>query len=38
LNLLARQPYPATRLYQRAGMVVAGEFAMYEKELRAGES
>lgn len=23
----------ATRLYQRAGMVVAGEFAMYEKEL-----
>jgi ribosomal protein S18 acetylase RimI-like enzyme len=25
----------ATRLYQRAGMVVAGEFAMYEKELRA---
>jgi ribosomal protein S18 acetylase RimI-like enzyme len=28
----------ATRLYQRAGMVVAGEFALYEKELRAGES
>jgi mycothiol synthase len=27
----------ATRLYQRAGMAVAGEFAMYEKELRAGE-
>jgi len=26
----------ATRLYERAGMVVAGEFAMYEKELRAG--
>jgi mycothiol synthase len=25
----------ATRLYQRAGMVVAGEFALYEKELRA---
>jgi mycothiol synthase len=25
----------ATRLYQRAGMDVAGEFAMYEKELRA---
>jgi ribosomal protein S18 acetylase RimI-like enzyme len=24
----------ATRLYQRAGMDVAGEFAMYEKELR----
>ena len=28
----------ATRLYQRAGMLVAGEFAMYEKELRTGES
>jgi mycothiol synthase len=28
----------ATRLYERAGMYVAGEFAMYEKELRAGES
>lgn len=28
----------ATRLYERAGMVVAGEFAMYEKELRASES
>ncbi len=28
----------ATRLYQRAGMVVAGEYAMYEKELRAGKS
>lgn len=27
----------ATRLYQRAGMTVAGEFAMYEKELRAGK-
>jgi mycothiol synthase len=27
----------ATRLYQRAGMYVAGEFAMYEKELRRGE-
>lgn len=26
----------ATRLYQRAGMYVAGEFAMYEKELRTG--
>jgi mycothiol synthase len=26
----------ATRLYQRAGMSVAGEFAMYEKELRPG--
>jgi len=28
----------ATRLYQRAGMIVAGEYAMYEKELRAGKS
>ncbi|HSL43996.1 MAG TPA: GNAT family N-acetyltransferase [Anaerolineales bacterium] len=27
----------ATRLYQRAGMYVASEFAMYEKELRTGE-
>lgn len=27
----------AMRLYQRAGMYVAGEFAMYEKELRTGE-
>ena len=28
----------ATRLYKRAGMYVAGEFALYEKELRKGES
>lgn len=28
----------ATDLYQRAGMVVAGEFALYEKELRAEEN
>jgi mycothiol synthase len=28
----------ATRLYERAGMYVAGEFAMYEKELRTGEA
>lgn len=27
----------ATRLYQRAGMYVAGEFALYEKELRTRE-
>jgi mycothiol synthase len=27
----------ATRLYEKAGMVVAREFAVYEKELRAGE-
>jgi mycothiol synthase len=28
----------ATRLYERAGMYVASEFALYEKELRKGES
>ena len=28
----------ATRLYERAGMYVAGEFALYEKELRKAES
>jgi mycothiol synthase len=28
----------ATRVYQRAGMYVASEFALYEKELRAGKS
>jgi mycothiol synthase len=28
----------ATRLYQRVGMNVAGEFALYEKELRPGRS
>lgn len=28
----------ATRLYERAGMVVAGEYTLYEKELRAGQS
>jgi ribosomal protein S18 acetylase RimI-like enzyme len=27
----------ATGLYQRAGMEVVGEFALYEKELKAGE-
>lgn len=26
----------ATRVYERAGMVPAGEFALYEKEMRAG--
>jgi mycothiol synthase len=31
-------PTGATRLYQRAGMLVAGELALYEKELRAGAS
>ncbi|MEW5941027.1 MAG: GNAT family N-acetyltransferase, partial [Chloroflexota bacterium] len=28
----------ATRVYERAGMTVASEFALYEKELRAGRS
>jgi len=32
------QPTGATRLYQRAGMYVASEFATYEKELRPGRS
>ena len=36
LGVDASNPTGATRLYQRAGMVVAGEFALYEKELRAG--
>jgi ribosomal protein S18 acetylase RimI-like enzyme len=27
----------ATRLYKKAGMTVAREFAVYEKELQAGE-
>ena len=38
LGVDASNPTGATRLYQRAGMYVAGEFVMYEKELRAGES
>jgi mycothiol synthase len=32
----ASNPTGATRLYQRAGMYVASEFATYEKELRPG--
>ncbi len=35
LGVDASNPTGATRLYQRAGMVVAGEFVTYEKELRA---
>ena len=38
LGVDSANPTGVTRLYQRAGMYVAGEFAMYEKELRAGES
>lgn len=36
LGVDAANPTGATRLYQRAGMHVASEFALYEKELRAG--
>ena len=36
LGVDASNPTGATRLYQRAGMHVASEFLMYEKELRAG--
>lgn len=35
LGVDASSPTGATRLYQRAGMVVASEFVTYEKELRA---
>ena len=38
LGVDASNPTGATRLYQRAGMVVASEFATYEKELRAGRN
>lgn len=38
LGVDASNPTGATRLYQRAGMYVASEFATYEKELRSGRS
>lgn len=38
LGVDASNPTGATRLYQKAGMVVASEFATYEKELRPGIS
>jgi mycothiol synthase len=38
LGVDASNPTGATRLYQRAGMYVASEFATYEKELRPGRS
>ena len=36
LGVDAQNPTGATRLYQKAGMVVASEFVTYEKELRPG--
>jgi len=36
LGVDASNPTGATRLYQRAGMYVASEFVIYEKELRPG--
>jgi mycothiol synthase len=38
LGVDASNPTGATRLYQRAGMYVASEFATYEKELRPGRN
>jgi mycothiol synthase len=38
LGVDASNPTGATRLYQRAGMYMASEFATYEKELRAGRN
>ena len=38
LGVDASNPTGATRLYQRAGMIVASEFVTYEKELRPGRS
>jgi ribosomal protein S18 acetylase RimI-like enzyme len=36
LGVDAANPTGATRLYQRAGMQVAAEYVLYEKELRPG--
>jgi mycothiol synthase len=36
LGVDAQNPTGATRLYQKAGMYIASEFVIYEKELRAG--
>jgi ribosomal protein S18 acetylase RimI-like enzyme len=36
LGVDAQNPTGATRLYQRAGMHVANEYVVYEKELRPG--
>lgn len=38
LGVDAENPTGATRLYQRAGMKVASEYVIYEKELRPGRS
>jgi mycothiol synthase len=38
LGVDASNPTGATRLYQRAGMLVASEFVTYEKELKAGRN
>lgn len=37
LNVDASNPTGATRLYERAGMQVASEYIIYEKEYRAGK-
>jgi mycothiol synthase len=36
LGVDASNPTGATRLYKKAGMLVAGEYVIYEKELRSG--
>jgi ribosomal protein S18 acetylase RimI-like enzyme len=36
LGVDAENPTGATRLYKKAGMSVAAEYVIYEKELRAG--
>lgn len=38
LGVDAQNPTGATRLYQKAGMRAVSEFAIYEKELRAGHN
>ena len=38
LGVDAANPTGATRLYEKAGMSVANEYVVYEKELRAGKS
>jgi hypothetical protein len=36
LGVDAQNPTGATRLYQKVGMRAVSEFAVYEKQLRAG--
>jgi ribosomal protein S18 acetylase RimI-like enzyme len=38
LGVDAQNPTGATRLYKKAGMYVASEAVVYEKELRAGRN